>query len=370
MVSVNHLPTECLVLILSFVHSPISFEPSNLSEDDEDEDDAMVCDYSKSLRNLQRASRVSKLWLSIAHPILWRHLNIWSYTGAKLVMESAGFGRFRTDELDLTAHCAEESEPESEPESGRWRGWRNDFLDLVKGLKGLRKIVLVSVIELADDRWVAEGSLKDLEDLSINTAFVRLRTPLNTPPTTFQLSTLNIGHLVDSPFFIKSLLSSSSNSLTSLKLHPSPSIFSALLATLPLLANSLKSFHLAGKLPGLDTLLPQFKLLHTFHLELLHEDESTIDSINFTLLALPSPVVNVKILFRNREEEMVDVVRHFNKILRDGSEGWKRLNVLHCQVCTLFKGVELEEDIQSGDGWAELAQLCEDRGVMLSKDTS
>ncbi|KAK4701135.1 hypothetical protein P7C70_g5103, partial [Phenoliferia sp. Uapishka_3] len=312
-----------------------------------------------SLRNLQRASRVSKLWLDISQPIIWRHLTIWSYNSASSVLASSALGGFRTDELDVFVGLDE----------GWGLGHDNVHIDtLVRALKGLKKLVLKGEnARAAGCDWVAGESLKDLKALSLNVAFSIVDAP---PAATFQLSTLNIGPLVNSPSFVKSIFSSSSNSLTSLKLHPSPSMFSTLRAALPSLSNSLQSFDLTGELPGLEALLPNFKVLHTFHLTFHLEPLQllNIDYLNSTLLALPASAKNVKLSLRTVKFlslrtvkfDMEVSIQTFIGKIRGGNEGWERLTVLLLDCRRSGPNRKLGEKIIAGDeldGWAELEEL-------------
>ncbi|KAK4691968.1 hypothetical protein P7C70_g9228, partial [Phenoliferia sp. Uapishka_3] len=256
MASIHDLPTECLLHILSFVHSPLSFEPPNLPRHQGDEKPFHA--YDESLRDLQSASRVSKLWLGTAQSIFWRHINVWTYAGASHLLARPALGSFRTNELNVLLGLIEE------PRTG---DWIRTLGCLAKELKGLRKIVLrgkESHGVIASSQWVGEKNLAELKMLIVNICFI----PFPTPPASFHLNHLELGPLVStdaesSRSFINSVFTSSSDSLTYLKLElePSESIFPGLLEALPLVQNSVKSLDLIGKFSGIERLLPKFTAL-------------------------------------------------------------------------------------------------------------
>ncbi|KAK4698226.1 hypothetical protein P7C70_g8057, partial [Phenoliferia sp. Uapishka_3] len=352
MTSIHDLPTETIAQILSLIHTPSSFEQPHLPRCKGD--DTPHIKFNESLRDLQHATRVSKLWLDLGQPMLWRHLNIWSYNGARLVNNCPALGRFRTEELNILIG-----------EDAEWdqRDWRKDFPPLIKGVKGLKKLVMVGNRSINGD-WVTEESLKDLKTLNLNVIIHPLH---STPPANFQLSTLEIGGYVSDPSFITSVFTSSSHTLTSLKIDPIRIHHPTLLKAFPLIQNSLQHLDIVGELKGIDKVLPNLKVLASARFSFSIDSDNFFHFLTTALGALPDCTKTVALSLQDPLPEMMTdilcVVRYSLRAVKD----WERLTVVECGCCG-DDGRRGQKSVSDLEGWGDLLVVCEEKGVSVTID--
>ncbi|KAK4700153.1 hypothetical protein P7C70_g6098, partial [Phenoliferia sp. Uapishka_3] len=357
MASIHDLPVECLIKILSLIHRPSSIEYSVVPRY---QDEAHYWYHYKSLGHLERASRVSNLWLTIAQPMLWRHINIWGEDclGSKfkdrleLLICSSALGRFRTEELDVFV-----------VEDRAWdESWPNEYRCLLKGLQGLSKLVMIGNQSM-NAEWVELESLKDLKILHAHNIVY-----YETPPANFQLSTLEIeAREGDDGSFINSIFTSSSHTLTSLKLTPETSDDQSLLEALQLVQRSLQTLEIVGELWGLDEVLPNFESLINVRFTFGYYDEvPCFDYLSAALGVLPSRATSVTLSLRSQRCDMETIVEYVIDYLKSAEKGWDRLSAVEFGLCADDGGTteELVEDVK---GWAEVVHLCGERDVKITK---
>ncbi|KAK4698707.1 hypothetical protein P7C70_g7567, partial [Phenoliferia sp. Uapishka_3] len=305
MASIHDLPSETILRILSFIHTPSSLKtPTDLARFKKDE--TLFDNYNESVRSLQRASCVSKLWLTLAQPMLWCHLNVWTYIGARLINECPALGRFTTDELNVLV---------GEDDEWTVKGWRNNFLSLVTRLKGLKKLGLAGIRPI-NAEWVQEENLKDLTHLNVNVFMFQITLA---PPAIFQLSSLEIGSYVHDASFIESIFKSSSKTLTSLKFKPAyPKTPTTLLNAFSLIQNSLQHFELVGKLQDVEAVLPNLKSLTSVRFTFRMYQEDFFGFLSTALGALPACTTSVTLSLRQPFEHLGINIKGVVERLRDG----------------------------------------------------
>ncbi|KAK4692908.1 hypothetical protein P7C70_g9033, partial [Phenoliferia sp. Uapishka_3] len=361
--TIHSLSTETLVHIISLLHSASSLEPPDVPEN-YDGRERVFRENDYCVRDLQRASRVCKRWLEVAQPLFWRHLNVWTCKATKLVLDSPLLGNFITREVNFLAGnedtwCQEEVD------------WREHWVLLVEGLRGLRKIVLRVEDGLErgtqmDTLWIGHDNLQDLRTLNVNAHF----SITHTPPAKFCLHQLELGALVNSPSLIQSIFTSSFSSLTSITLRidaePDNTKVTQLLAAMRLVSNQLQTFHLAGTLPGIEEILPQFNYLQSVSLSLKAPQDISLESVSTVIISLPSSVTSLGLSLQETPENMRGYMVEILRKLSIGERGWDGLTVLRCGLCGdggwSMRG---EEEIEEEEIWTDLMMFCEKKGVEI-----
>ncbi|KAK4690855.1 hypothetical protein P7C70_g9475, partial [Phenoliferia sp. Uapishka_3] len=230
---------------------------------------------------------VSVQWRSLAQPMLWKLVYITdeglqnqANTVAKSILASPVLGRFRTTEVFFQG---------SEIRPKLWKR-------LMEGLVGIQRLRMLqedAPVKM-DEEWLGLSTLKELRFLELDYHF-NPSSKSKVTRTHFQLNTLILGHLVDSPTVIKALITSSSETLTTLSRRRSYSseMHQALSEVFPLLATSLETFYLDGQSPGLEKSVSSFKSLKRVWIEYyLMEDLSFIDTF---VKALPTSVTTLNV---------------------------------------------------------------------------
>ncbi|KAK4696714.1 hypothetical protein P7C70_g8325, partial [Phenoliferia sp. Uapishka_3] len=338
MATIHDLPAEIITHILGFVHTRFAFNSYADAE---------------PVRDLGRATRVSKRFRACGQPLLWWSIRLRTYKAAKKLLASPDLGRYHTDELEIYVCYPDHTERESEQRF-------SSYSAILYGLKGVKNLCMSGTYKSVDTAWIGAPNLRGLEYLNINIEIED--SPIPTPH--FALSSLALGPSTVSPSFIHSIFTSSSHSLTYLKIDP---YFEGnpVLNSLPLLYNTLEFLKITDNLPGLEVLLPSFTALTEFSIDMVHygnEDvfEEFIDNI---FIALPSSVTWLELSLHQPEEVMMSSMEHIVECLNGGKVGWEKLTELDCG---LWVGGAVKEGVQELEGWEELVEVCEEREVVLT----
>ncbi|KAK4698706.1 hypothetical protein P7C70_g7566, partial [Phenoliferia sp. Uapishka_3] len=345
MASIKSLPTETITHIFSFVHTPFSLEPVSNTRCSSD----VRRDFDASLHDLQRAARVCRHWLDLAQPMLWRYLHVRDSTDAFFLNNSPALGRFHTDQLDLSIW------------SDEWdrNTFQEDFERLLKGMKGLKKLV-ISGEKWTRTEWLGMESLKDLKVLNID---VVISGRLHSTPK-FQLTALEVGCRWTHPGFYPLIFESSSHTLTSLKVDASRGSrnHATLRAALPLVPNTLRSLEIVGELQGLGAILPILNTLTHVRFTPSSYGDQLISFLSAAFQSLPSctTVVTVRLPL-----ESFDFRRVVESLIRS-EDGWERLTNLEVEHRRIDDHLA-SESYRLFARWAELEEICAEKGVTIIK---
>ncbi|KAK4699184.1 hypothetical protein P7C70_g7080, partial [Phenoliferia sp. Uapishka_3] len=349
MATIHSLPPETILRILQLIHAPTEHHLHDIRS------------FTEALSPLHRACLVCREWARFGQPLLWKVLSIVSDGCVRRVLDSPALGRFRTQRLNVVLY-----------QSQQWGTgcWSKDISRVLEGLRGVQTMVLDGARWAVDGtgEWIASANLKgaELKSLSLNTAFERfdfLTTPSVTPSVSFQLSSLSLGPFFNFPLFTRSIIASSSHTLTSLSLnvHHTCTSLPVLLSAFKLLKHTLQSLEITGEILGLQVYLPSFTALKS--LKIINEKlrDFSYPFIDSLLRALPASVTSTKIYCQLQPGTKDVHLSNLAERIVAGEFGWERLTEL-----------ELEDYFEESLGkeyfvrWRALAEICRRLGVQHS----
>ncbi|KAK4703848.1 hypothetical protein P7C70_g2362, partial [Phenoliferia sp. Uapishka_3] len=354
MTCVSDFPTETLLHIFELIcdDSEIFRQDGKSHYFDISDDHA----YYHNLATLSSACLVCRQWRNVAQPIMWKELCL--TRGVERVLASPIAGRFRTEELVIWLDGPSSFITSEELET---------FFSKLVGPRRLRfehdydtereGYDQDTDTHSVDDYWLESTKLLDLEDLAIDVPFYERKASCR---TSFKLSSLTVGEFMDSPIVLQSIITSSQNTLTFLKIEACTEVQSSLIELLPLLADSLETLFLGLAFTGLPELgtLSNFKQLKELTLSMTNINAPCFDHI---LVNLPSsvctPKIQVTLTCRRDQDYNYDFL-----IERIGTRaGWKGATEIHIRskeerIAEIPSGVKLlalcgQNDVDVRFGW-------------------
>ncbi|KAL8293342.1 hypothetical protein RQP46_000043 [Phenoliferia psychrophenolica] len=239
-------------------------------------------------------------------------------------------------------------------------------MELLAAMVGLRSLTVstldrgvTSVGSLEDESWIFRGYLQGLKSLHLSIEFVhKARGPII---PAFALSYFFLGSSVNSPRVVESILTASASTLTTLHLDfLSEASYEALIKTLPLLGNTLKSLTFQTEtgcnLPaaGFSTLIPALSSLKALEELYLTADET--DTAVMAVESLPSPVPVLELTYEG--DVGSDSLAAAELLARIGGTAWSGLRRLRLGPVFSRKLLETEKG-------RELSRVCAERGIVV-----